>query len=572
MSRGWEKPGLTKTPTPDVMSSIISSMNEEEKACHRAAFLHFLTSMVNGNNEVETTMNDGNTFKGTFYTARPLQKGDDYVIALKNAKPINKDGIEGKTIVIPAKSFTCLKVASVDLAPKGAGGRELQTDSSIRGRDVSHLVDRELQSASAWLDPNSMTELESSGNGNGNGKPFDQFEANQRLFGVKNTYNEDYYTKSLDTSKMTKDQLDKAARIAKEIEGQQSSNIHMQEERGHAIEREIDEEDLYSGVLRKPEKESVWKRGVPQKVNSSSPKQGPPPPKAKTPGKVEAGKPKKSLSGDLDANTPPPGLDITSKEGNFVQEKTPSPSLTQEVATMELSEDKTSSNQEENNKNDKTVEIKESGSTTSKLRADAPEFKFNANATEFKPSFMAGGSPAAVRPMPMQVPVGVPMFVPQDEMMDPQYMDGRMLPQGQGYGVGPPMQIYGQNQGMGMMDGMGMPMPQYPQQGMPPNFYPQPIMQRLPDGRIVPVGPGPMMMGQPMMMGFQPGPGPMMMGQPMMMGNQGQYHHHEGGRGRGGGGSNHQGGRGNHQGRGGGNWSEGRGGPESAEASEEPKN
>jgi PAB1-binding protein PBP1 len=140
---------------------------------------------------------------------------------------------------------------------------------------------------------------------------------------------------------MTKDQLEKAERIAKEIEGQQSSNIHMQEERGHALEREIDEEDLYSGVLRQSnEKESVWKRGVPQKVNTPSPKQGQPN-KTKTAnsGKVEnntSGKTKK-IDG---ANTPPPGLDITTKEVNIVQpDSTPSQSLAQEVANMEINED-----------------------------------------------------------------------------------------------------------------------------------------------------------------------------------------------------------------------------------------
>jgi PAB1-binding protein PBP1 len=213
-------------------------MKDEEKACHRAAFLHFLQSMVSAGSDVEANLADGTVYKASFYTSTPF-KGEEFKIALKNAKPVGKSNADGKTIVVPGKSFASIKVSSLDLAPRGAGGRELQTDSSIRGRDVSHLEGRELQTASAWLDPSTMTELEGSSNGKSN-EPFNQFDVNKRLFGVQSTYSEDIYTKSLDTSKMTKAQLEKAERLAREIESQQSSNIHMQEERGHALEREID--------------------------------------------------------------------------------------------------------------------------------------------------------------------------------------------------------------------------------------------------------------------------------------------------------------------------------------------
>jgi hypothetical protein len=86
----------------------------------------------------------------------------------------------------------------------------------------------------------------------GSGKNWNQFEANQRLFNVKSSYDENLYTSKLDTSKLSKDQLEYAERMAKEIEGQTSDNIHLQEERGHLQERDsgmYDEEDLYSGVL-----------------------------------------------------------------------------------------------------------------------------------------------------------------------------------------------------------------------------------------------------------------------------------------------------------------------------------
>lgn len=45
-------------------------------------------------------------------------------------------------------------------------------------------------------------------------------------------------------------QEQEAARLAKAIESQRSSNIHVAEERNQSTKHEFDEEDLYSGVAR----------------------------------------------------------------------------------------------------------------------------------------------------------------------------------------------------------------------------------------------------------------------------------------------------------------------------------
>ena len=79
---------------------------------------------------------------------------------------------------------------------------------------------------------------------------WNQFEANTRLFNVKNTWDENIYTKKIDMSKVSKAQLAKAEKLAREIEGSSSSNFHLQEERGQRVEHGMDEEDLYSGVIR----------------------------------------------------------------------------------------------------------------------------------------------------------------------------------------------------------------------------------------------------------------------------------------------------------------------------------
>lgn len=81
---------------------------------------------------------------------------------------------------------------------------------------------------------------------------WDQFEANNRLFGTNSTFDEHLYTTRIDRSAPSyRERERQAAKIAKEIEGTTSTNAHMREERGHAWENDgEDEEDKYSGVRR----------------------------------------------------------------------------------------------------------------------------------------------------------------------------------------------------------------------------------------------------------------------------------------------------------------------------------
>lgn len=133
----------------------------------------------------------------------------------------------GSIVIATAKTFSSLTVHSLDLNPKGPSA-ELQTDSAIQTRDISHLNNRDLVSVSSnWLDPSRSTSLENDSSG-----PWDQFEANRRLFQVPSTYDENLYTKKLDTSSISKEKMAEAERIAREIEGLTSSNVHLQEERG----------------------------------------------------------------------------------------------------------------------------------------------------------------------------------------------------------------------------------------------------------------------------------------------------------------------------------------------------
>jgi len=66
------------------------------------------------------------------------------------------------------------------------------------------------------------------------GKGWDQFEANERLYGVKSDYDENLYTTTINRSDPSYRQRAAAAeRIAREIEGSSAMNAHVAEERGH---------------------------------------------------------------------------------------------------------------------------------------------------------------------------------------------------------------------------------------------------------------------------------------------------------------------------------------------------
>ena len=59
---------------------------------------------------------------------------------------------------------------------------------------------------------------------------WDQFAVNEQLTGQRSTYREELYTTKL-SSNISREQQAEAARLAKEIEGKVSTNMHIAEER-----------------------------------------------------------------------------------------------------------------------------------------------------------------------------------------------------------------------------------------------------------------------------------------------------------------------------------------------------
>lgn len=60
-------------------------------------------------------------------------------------------------------------------------------------------------------------------------RDWDQFEANKTLFGVRSTFNEDLYTTKLEKGPQMKEREREALRIAREIEGEDTHDLHLAE-------------------------------------------------------------------------------------------------------------------------------------------------------------------------------------------------------------------------------------------------------------------------------------------------------------------------------------------------------
>lgn len=137
------------------------------------------------------------------------------------------------------------KTHGADTLLTGAGG--FRTDSDISGNLA--MRERTLKRWEPAADEVDMS-LESS---TGDTMGWDQFEANERLFGAKSNYDENIYTTRIDRSDPSYRQKQaEAARIAREIEGTDVENPHMREERGLVAPDtgDQDEEAKYSGVQR----------------------------------------------------------------------------------------------------------------------------------------------------------------------------------------------------------------------------------------------------------------------------------------------------------------------------------
>lgn len=248
----WSKP-LAAPPglTPAAKKPVEYIMRER--------FLHLMLSLVGQN--ITITLTSGAVIDGIMHTFTPFESLsaehlNKYVI--KAAKVVKGDvDIKGGTLIVGADMVSNLHIKSIRLEQTSRGGDAFQTDTDISAGG-SNVKDDLVMAGNAWTSAGAEKAPTNGRAGmfgtktkelSGAIGEWDQFQANEKQFGVTASFDENLYTISLDKNNMDKKKQYEAERLAREIEGQVSSNMHVAEERGQAVEGDYDEEDLYSGVL-----------------------------------------------------------------------------------------------------------------------------------------------------------------------------------------------------------------------------------------------------------------------------------------------------------------------------------
>ncbi|GAX24102.1 hypothetical protein FisN_9Hh354 [Fistulifera solaris] len=492
----WSKP-LQKsvTPPPGLSLSFKSSSAVPSNVdALRERFLHLLLNMVG--QKVQMTLVDGAVYGGIFHTATPfpsLPADQRHKFVLKAVSIIQapkelSTGVKaGQTLVVDMSQVVHLHLKSIRMDaltnnnntnsnnnPNGT----FQTDTEISGKNSGGNKGL-VAAGSAWTTP--IASPPSSGNGNsradallGNApRPvqaglqgsiggWDQFKANEQLFNVKASYDENLYTTELDKSTIDQEKIEHAEKLAREIEGAASSNPHIAEERGHKIQGDYDEEDLYSGVLKEqPKKQpmnwaAVAKADKSQKQTISSAATTGDAPKIEVAPVLVPSTPKVEESSMAEA-TP-----VTSNR----KKEQPDEEKVAEKKEAEVKSEKPSEEASKEEKPATSSETKEVGK--SKLNANAKSFTFNINAKSFTPG-------SASVPPPESIPPSQPMPI----VYDPNT----------GMPLAPHMYMHGPMTQPTMVHVMGHP--QYPGMRYPyPGMDPQQMQAHMPGG-MPPQGPPP---------------------------------------------------------------------------------
>ncbi|TYI78782.1 hypothetical protein E1A91_D06G238200v1 [Gossypium mustelinum] len=228
--------------------------------------LVYMTTCLIGH-MVEVHVKNGSIYSGIFH-ATDAEK--DFGIVLKMARLVKDGTLQGnkavaefiskaptKILIIPAKEL--VQVIAKDVAVTSNGfASELQHEKqqellidSVISQSCHVGLERELEPWVPDEDYPQCPELENIFSGSWN-RNWDQFETNQKLFGVKSTFNEELYTTKLERGPQTRELEKEAMRIAREIEGEETRDLHLAEERGLDLHDnfDIDEEMRYSSVYR----------------------------------------------------------------------------------------------------------------------------------------------------------------------------------------------------------------------------------------------------------------------------------------------------------------------------------
>ncbi|KAG7866791.1 hypothetical protein KL918_002986 [Ogataea parapolymorpha] len=214
------------------------------------------------------TTNSGATYDGILYTSGDItDSGVGLILKYPQLKKgsftpseeVNNKAELPETLIFSEKDILKMEFEDVDFEPiqqsgkprLNTSGRSFRTDIDISANSAFH--ERELQK---WVPDEDIDARLTEGLGDADSNVhWDQFEVNERKFGIQSTYDEDLYTTKISKNAPDYEQrLKEAEKIAREIESQgHNGNIHLAEERGIIVDDSgVDEEDKYSGVAREP--------------------------------------------------------------------------------------------------------------------------------------------------------------------------------------------------------------------------------------------------------------------------------------------------------------------------------
>ncbi|CAA7018456.1 unnamed protein product [Microthlaspi erraticum] len=242
------------------------SMKNSENGVDNASrdlFVYLTTCKIG--HHVEVHLKNGSVYSGIFHA---VDVENSFGIILKMASLIKEGTSRGmkprgplvskppsKTFIIPTNELVQvvakdLPVYSNDVSNSVQSEKplELLTDSSI---SQSYHVDLERE-LKPWVpdeDVPDCSDLENVFDDPWK-RGWNQFEVNKTLFGVTSTFDEELYTTKLERGPRTRELEEQALRIAREIEGENTRDLHVAEERGIQLSGkfDMDEETKYSSV------------------------------------------------------------------------------------------------------------------------------------------------------------------------------------------------------------------------------------------------------------------------------------------------------------------------------------
>ncbi len=221
--------------------------------------------------QVTAFLSDGAIFEGTLGSF--ITEGE-FALILRMATMVQPGRELFDTNIRPGITFELMNIRFDDMAELKSAGKEggIGTDAAISKKKGNFGKERELAKWVPEGEPSEATLNLQSGASQPSGN-WDQFAANEKLFGLKTDFNEEIYTTKLDRQAAhIKSKEAEADRIAREIMSAPTSNVHLAEERGKNVG--VDEESLYGAVLReKPPgfAEASSTPNKPLKLNPSAP-------------------------------------------------------------------------------------------------------------------------------------------------------------------------------------------------------------------------------------------------------------------------------------------------------------